>query len=42
MVGPSATCVRAHNADNLAKGGGGGGLGEQTVVFMMLDAISLA
>lgn len=22
MVGPSATCVRAQNADNLAKGGG--------------------
>lgn len=41
MVGPSATCVRAQNADNLAKGGGVG-LGEQTVVFMMLDAISLA
>lgn len=40
MVGPSATCVRAQNADNLAKGGVG--LGEQTVVFMMLDAISLA
>lgn len=25
MVGPSATCVRAQNADNLAKGGWGGG-----------------
>lgn len=25
MVGPSATCVRAQNADNLAKGGVGGG-----------------
>lgn len=24
MVGPSATCVRAQNADNLAKGGVGG------------------